>query len=115
LDTKLGGSDWSVLHLAAANGFLDTVKIALKGLDMNRINRQESHGWTPLHLAVVNGHFEVAEELLNAGASPVVSTHKRFTPLHTLVKKYLPATSNTSPKASAKAFELSLLVVRDCT
>ena len=80
------------LLFAAREGRLQVVRVLLKaGVDANEAiqTQQKPNGIVPrngmsaLMLAVENGHFELALELLNAGANPN-DERSGFTPLHAL-------------------------------
>lgn len=83
-DSKIGNSGWSLLHIAAVNGFSDIIHELARGADYRTVNAQEGLGWTPLHLAVRHLHVGAVEALLRYGASVAVATHKLWNPLHTL-------------------------------
>ena len=57
-----GPNQWTALHLAAGNGFVDAV-IALL-LNAANVNAADSNGWTPLHIAVGKNHFPSVVALL---------------------------------------------------
>jgi ankyrin repeat protein len=81
---KVGTSGWSLMHIAAVNGFADIIHELGRGADWRTVNALEGRGWTPLHLAVRHLHVESVEALLRYGASVSVQTHKLWNPLHTL-------------------------------
>jgi ankyrin repeat protein len=64
---SIGPGTPSLLHLAAMNGKVESVKFLIsKGASINKTNL----GWTPLHLSILMGHVDVAVALLQAGADP---------------------------------------------
>ena len=78
-----GPSQWTALHMAAANGFTDAV-IALinddrpdlsggraaQVLDAGRnVNAGDSNGWTPLHLAIGRNHLPAVTAILASPAT----------------------------------------------
>ena len=90
-------------------GRIGAVKALLKaGADVNEAVQVQANpklpegerpiraGTTPLHLAVANGHFELAAELLDAGADPN-SDRLGYTPLHMLVYIRKPAIGDSDP------------------
>ena len=90
-------------------GHIGAVKALLKaGADVNEVvqvranpklpegERPLRSGTTPLHLAVANGHFELAAELLDAGADPN-SDSLGYTALHMLVYVREPGIGDNDP------------------
>lgn len=64
--TGCTGDTYSELHLAAARGQTDQVKVMLdKGMDINDINK---HGKTPLMLAAAAGHTDTVLTLIERNA-----------------------------------------------
>jgi ankyrin repeat protein len=59
--------EWTLLHIAALNGYGDMVKFLLA--NKAKVNAKEEAGDTPLVLAAENGHKDVVELLLAAGAN----------------------------------------------
>ena len=58
--------DYSIVHVAASNGHVKTVKLLIKsGASFDKPNRD---GLTPLHLAALNGHLAVVKLLYLFGA-----------------------------------------------
>ena len=72
---------WSPLHLAAQEGNLDIVAhlVSLNYVDMNP---RALNGRTPLHNAVLKGRLEVAQFLIESGATIDIQDSKSWTPLH---------------------------------
>lgn len=76
---------------AVREGRSDVARLFIEhGIDINDMmnpkntgGRNPRRGMTALHLAIENGHFELAAELLEAGADPN-DQRCGFTPLHTL-------------------------------
>jgi hypothetical protein len=60
----------SLLHMAAANGHVEVVKLLLKQIDILKkgLNLQNAEGNTALHWAALNGHAEVVRVLIECGA-----------------------------------------------
>jgi ankyrin repeat protein len=80
------GCQWSPLHFASGNGHLDMARLLLdRGVDAN-IRRDDL--WSPLHLVSANGHlhWQVAELLVQCGASVGIFNGKQETPLYQAVK-----------------------------
>lgn len=64
-----------LLHMAAANGHVDTLKELLTLLASSQtisLNLQNASGNTPLHWAALNGHLPAVKLLIEAGADPSV-------------------------------------------
>ena len=84
-------SGYSALFFAVREGKRETVKALLRSSDdVNRImkpkrarGRSVKSGTSPLILAIENGHFDLAVDLLEAGADPN-DQRSGFSPLHTL-------------------------------
>ena len=89
--TPLKNSGYNPFFFAIREGKAETAKALLGlGTDINDVMRPESRngkypkrGTSALLLAVENGHFDLAVELLEAGADPN-DARSGFTPLHTL-------------------------------
>jgi ankyrin repeat protein len=87
-DTRLK-SGFTPLLFAAREGRLEVVRVLLKaGVSANEAIETEKagkraplEGMSALYLAVENGHFELAMELVRAGADPN-DQRSGFTPLH---------------------------------
>jgi hypothetical protein len=71
-----------VLHLAAANGDEDTVRLLLRC--GSHVNVTNALGWSPLHYAVLAGHAAICELLLSKNAWPCSRDNMHFTPMHVL-------------------------------
>jgi ankyrin repeat protein len=85
-------SGFTPLLFAAREGRIDVIRALLKaGVDADEAIQSEQkpngivprNGMSALMLAVENGHFELAAELLKAGANPN-DERSGFTPLHAL-------------------------------
>ena len=61
-----GLDDWTALHFAASEGFVD-VALALLTREIN-IDGRSSLERTPMHLACIRGHVEIVKTLLDYGA-----------------------------------------------
>ena len=82
-DINVRGIDGiSALHLAAATGFKDSTTAILEGLEDSVDDIVDNRGRTALHWAVISGATEVAEALLDNGASITVKDKYRRTPVH---------------------------------
>ncbi|KLU86656.1 hypothetical protein MAPG_05668 [Magnaporthiopsis poae ATCC 64411] len=74
-----GKNGQTPLHLAAANGRKDTVRLLLnRGASMAAKERASR---MPLHLAAANGHEDVTRLLLEAGADMAARRKTKLTPL----------------------------------
>lgn len=75
---KLGADSYTVLHVAAENGNVEIIDIALaNGGD---INGQDSRGRTPLHSAVEANKFGAVQRLLARGANRNIADSGGNTP-----------------------------------
>lgn len=84
---KLNG--FSAIHLAAYLGKASVVRLLLSACP-EAVDLTNSDGETPLHVAASEGRFEVAVELLRAGASTIMQDVDGRTVLHIAVcKEYL--------------------------
>ncbi|MCA8993723.1 MAG: ankyrin repeat domain-containing protein [Planctomycetaceae bacterium] len=111
-------SGFTPFFFAIRQGHADVVKLFLaKGIDINDTMNVEraarngpANGTTALHLAVENGHFELALELLNAGADPNASK-VGYTALHamTWVRKPIRGDGDPPPIGSGKISSLELV------
>lgn len=73
------------LDLFAASAIGETARVRdLLDADPEAVNSHSHDGWTPLHLAAYFGHGDVAQLLLERGASPSAISLNRManTPLH---------------------------------
>ena len=71
--------DPTPLHLAAARGHADVVKLLIDaGADLNK---GDMHNNTPLHLAAARGHADVVKLLIDAGADLSKRNMRNKTPL----------------------------------
>lgn len=67
------------LHLCAANGHLDVVRVLIEhGADVDVSNLAES---TPLHYASLTGHLDIVKELIKHDAKPVIENKYEKTAL----------------------------------
>jgi ankyrin repeat protein len=91
IHTTLPDSGFNAFFFAVRDGRADTVRAFLKaGVDVNSAmeprrvtNKGPKKGTAALPLAVENGHFELAVELLKAGADPN-DQRSGYTPLHVM-------------------------------
>ncbi|OQS02388.1 ankyrin [Thraustotheca clavata] len=68
------------LFLASKMGHIDMVRLLLKyNAQCNVVNPMEDN-WTPLHVALHENHEDVALELLNAGANPMLRSFSSHLP-----------------------------------
>ena len=79
VNAKFDG-DWTPLHIAAANNYLDIAKLIIsKGGDVNKKDENKN---TPLHIAAFSGKKEVAELLILKGADVNAKASFEASPLH---------------------------------
>ncbi|KAK4316327.1 hypothetical protein Pmani_012511 [Petrolisthes manimaculis] len=73
-----------LLHLAAAGGYLNALKLLLhyQTDTSTRSSKEGDHGVTALHLAAAAGHEQVMEALLEAGADTEARDDKGKKPVH---------------------------------
>ncbi|KAK4445734.1 ankyrin repeat-containing protein YAR1 [Podospora aff. communis PSN243] len=79
------------LHMAAANGHLETVTLLLSHFPNStsdtKTQRQDfldapnEYGNTALHWAALSGHLDVVKKLVDAGASVAIANDKNYVPL----------------------------------
>lgn len=84
---QVGASSCTSLHEAARTGDLEVVNgFVSEGAD---VDEKDDEGRTPLALAVLNDRVDVAQALLEAGASTDIplSHDARGTPLHAAIRK----------------------------
>jgi ankyrin repeat protein len=74
------GSEWTLLHWAAARGSLPVMELAISS--GARICAQDRGGCTALHLAARNNRLEAASLLISCGAEVDARDCNRCTPLH---------------------------------
>jgi len=71
--SMVDGSGYTGLHMAAAGGYIDAIKLLAKaGAELKAAG--SANGFTPLHLAVQNGvHVGAMRVLIEAGANPTAA------------------------------------------
>jgi hypothetical protein len=79
---KNGINEETALHLAATYGYLEILKVLLSH-EAIEVDPKDIRGWTPLAIAQANDYKELANLLLESGATPVEQTR---------VKAYVPRT-----------------------
>ena len=98
----------SLLHMAAANGWMDIIiDLITNKCDTNC---KDSHGRTPLHYAVINNHLEVVRYFIDEQhCDPMTRDNNDNTPLHYTcrnrhidIMKYLLSTGKVNPLARNK-------------
>ncbi|KAJ3538230.1 hypothetical protein NM208_g6000 [Fusarium decemcellulare] len=73
-DDDVGECEWTPLHLAAARGMVNGVKLLLgKKADLEAKNDE---GRTPLHLAALHGQVEIVQLFIREGANTVTEDDK---------------------------------------
>lgn len=73
---------WTALHLAAFFGHAATAAFLLgQGADLRAVSRNPM-GNTPLHAALASRRYEIARQLMEAGADVNTPDAARWTPLH---------------------------------
>lgn len=83
IDELQDASGWTPLHIAAAVGNLDIVKLLVERDPAPDVNLQTSTGQTCLHYAVSKNHYDVACYLVrNCKASARIKDKKSQYPLH---------------------------------
>jgi ankyrin repeat protein len=87
----------AALHLAVREGHTGATRALLEGgaaLDQPT----DGDGTTPLLLATINGHFDLAMELLRAGADPNLTNDANATPLYTAINtQWIPKSRHPQP------------------
>lgn len=94
---KQGGL--TALHLAARDGRIDEVRMLLaEGADLNaRTGGDQS---TPLLISLINGHYDMALEMIEAGADPNLASEDGVGPLYaTLNNRWAPKALYPQPTA----------------
>uniref|UniRef100_A0A7S3P418 Uncharacterized protein n=1 Tax=Amphora coffeiformis TaxID=265554 RepID=A0A7S3P418_9STRA len=88
----------TVLHRAARQGTIDTVKCLTELLRTQNLSldMRDAHGWTALHAAVAQRNVGKVQCLIHAGASVHVSDRHGRTPLHVAVRR-VPLPKTESP------------------
>ncbi|XP_042016868.1 ankyrin repeat-containing protein At5g02620-like [Salvia splendens] len=77
----------SLLHIAAASGYVEIVKRVLYVAPDEMCWWVDDQGMNPVHIAAMKGHVQVLEELLQHGLSPAMERlHRGQTVLHLCVK-----------------------------
>jgi len=122
IHTTLPDSGFNAFFFAVRDGRADTVRAFLKaGVDVNSTmeprrvtNKGPKKGTAALPLAVENGHFNLAIELLQAGADPN-DQRSGFTPLHvmTWVRKPQRGEDDGDPSPLGSGNLNSLQLVRE--
>ena len=100
---------WTMLHLAAHYGWVDTVIDLITKYKCNT-NCKDSRGRTPLHYAASNNHLEVIKYFIDEKhCDPMTRDNDGNTPLHyacsyghTHIVQYLLSTSKVDPLAKNK-------------
>lgn len=94
---KQGGL--TALHLAARDGRTEEVRLLLEaGADLNA--RTEGDQSTPLLVSLINGHYDLALEMLEAGADPNLASEDGVAPLYaTLNNRWAPKALYPQPTA----------------
>ena len=67
--------EWIPLHAAVLGRSLKAVKVLLKNNAL--ANHLNSEGLSPLHMAVYINNPIIAQELLNAGADPIINNEEK--------------------------------------
>lgn len=102
---------FTAFYFAIREGRSDaTRRLLAAGADVNDVARLGGSRTTPLLLAVENGHFELAIELLEAGADPN-GRPRGYTPLHaiTWVRKPIRGDGDPSPIGSGAVSSLEFV------
>ncbi len=88
----------TALLLAVREGHQETVKVLQTGgVDINQVSAGDHT--SPLLMAAINGHYDVAMQLLAAGANPNVASDAGATPLYGVINKEWAPTSRTPQPA----------------
>ena len=87
------------LHLAARQGYTDTVKaIIAGGADVNQLTGADKS--SALLIATMNGNFDVAKYLLESGADPNLASENGATPLYDVLNcEWAPKSLYPQPRA----------------
>jgi len=87
------------LHLAARQGYTDTVKaIIAGGADVNQLTIGDKS--SALLVATMNGNFDVAKYLLESGADPNLASENGATPLYDVLNcEWAPKSLYPQPRA----------------
>jgi len=73
-------SQFTLLHIAAANGLAKVTELLIKkGAEVDKANQ---YGCTPLHYAAENGHTEIVRTLIGKGVDVKAVGEDKWTPLH---------------------------------
>ncbi len=83
-DEKVAGT--TLLHLAAGNNWLPTLRVLLCARPSLEIT--DLDGATALHVSILQSHTPIVEALLDAGAD-IEARKESFTPLHLAISEHL--------------------------
>jgi ankyrin repeat protein len=80
-------SSWRAIHYCAAKNSLDVAKYLLLRKKVS-VDKRDIWNWTPLHIAILFGHSDMAQLLIECGASCKKRTGEDFQYLSKIIEKY---------------------------
>ena len=78
---------WTALHVASWKGFEEIAYYLIRRTDIDLNIRTFEDEWSALHRSIAYGHFQIAEALVEAGATLDLQDHQGFSALMAMTLK----------------------------